>query len=176
MPCDAVDEEAGLHVTAKVQLSAKRSLSSSGQLVTKQAKFEQPHHHTLPSGASAYSPISVDSESSDTVLEIVFNEADSATYCKEHSVNILTCHTAYSGTYCPVSSDRIISSIIVKGLEGIWRLLSCKSHVTYDAIAEEMDNELCKQPELQEFFLTEVQSGGTVYLQAQMNGKTEVAL
>ncbi|XP_065901182.1 uncharacterized protein [Dysidea avara] len=160
MPCDAVDEEAGLHVTAKVQLSAKRSLSSSGQLVTKQAKFEQPHHHTLPSGASAYSPISVDSESSDTVLEIVFNEADSATYCKEHSVNILTCHTAYS----------------VKGLEGIWRLLSCKSHVTYDAIAEEMDNELCKQPELQEFFLTEVQSGGTVYLQAQMNGKTEVAL
>lgn len=50
---------------------------------------------------------------------------------------------------------------MLKGREGIWRLLYCKSHAVYEDIADEMNNDLImsEQPELQGFFLTEVYLG-----------------
>ena len=52
-----------------------------------------------------------------------------------------------------------MQAIVLKGREGIWRLLSCKSHAMYEDIVEEMDGDLSEQPELLGFFLMEVYLG-----------------
>ena len=64
----------------------------------------------------------------------------------------------YTGVYCPISDDKVISSVVVKGRIGIWRLMN-------GDLAEqpELDNflltDLTEQPELHNFFLTELHLG-----------------
>ena len=50
----------------------------------------------------------------------------------------------YIGVYCPISNDKMISSVVVKGRIGIWLL---------------MNGDLAEQPELHNFFLTELHLG-----------------
>ena len=62
----------------------------------------------------------------------------------------------FLGTYCPVVSGKVIPAITVKGREGIWHLDSCNFHSTHDEV---LSDELIEQPELQNYFLTELYSG-----------------
>ena len=59
------------------------------------------------------------------------------------------------GTYCPVVSGKVIPAITVKDREGIWRLGSCKFHAIHEDV---LSDELIEQPELQNYFLTELYS------------------
>ena len=45
-----------------------------------------------------------------------------------------------------------MQSVVLKGREGISRLISCKPHALYEDIADEMDDDLSEQPKLQGFF------------------------
>lgn len=82
----------------------------------------------------------------------MFDETDSTTYSERTSLNLNISHFTFSGSYCPITSDRVVQTIVLKGREGIWHLLSCKPHSMYEEIADEMDIELTEQPELQGFF------------------------
>ncbi|XP_065890569.1 uncharacterized protein [Dysidea avara] len=101
-------------------------------------------------------PIPLDSSQSiEDPMEIYFDETGHTTYC----------------TYCPVVSGKVIPAITVKDREGIWRLGSCKFHAIHEDV---LSDELIEQPELQNYFLTELYSDGVAYLQAQLNTKLEV--
>ena len=72
-------------------------------------------------------------------------------------IMLLNCSHVYTGVYCPISDHKVIASVAVKGRQGIWRLVSGK----YDkqGLLGEMNGDLIEQPELQNFFLTELHSG-----------------
>ena len=53
----------------------------------------------------------------------------------------------------------MIPSVIVKGRQGIWRLLFVKYNCKEEEIVSEMNGDLIEQPERQNFFLTELCSG-----------------
>ena len=110
-----------------------------------------------------YHPISLTSSQNtcDEPLEITFDETESTTYCKRlpFYIDVLCDMYLYVGTYCPITSGKVIPAITAKGREGIWRLMSCKFHSMHEEILDEMENELSEQPELQDFFLMELYSG-----------------
>ena len=68
------------------------------------------------------------------------------------------CSHVYTGVYCPISDDKVIASVAVKGRQGIWRLVFGK-YDKQEEILGEMNGDLIEQPELQNFFLTELHSG-----------------
>jgi len=63
------------------------------------------------------------------------------------------------GTYCPISDNKVLSSVTVKGRQEIWRLLFGKYNCNHEEVLSEMNGDLIEQPENQNFFLTELHSG-----------------
>ena len=64
----------------------------------------------------------------------------------------------YTGVHCQISDDKVMVSVAVKGRQGIWRLVFGKYN-EQEEIFSEMNGDLIEQPELQNFFLTELHSG-----------------
>ena len=69
------------------------------------------------SGATADNPICI--SNAHDPLEIVFDE-----------INVI-----------PYFQVATVQSVVLKGREGIWHLISCKPHALYEDIADEMDDD-----------------------------------
>ena len=53
----------------------------------------------------------------------------------------LNCSLVYTGVYCPISDDKVIASVAVKGRRGIWRLVFGK-YDKQEEILDEMNGDL----------------------------------
>ena len=81
-------------------------------------------------------------------------EGFAACMCMHICMHVEYC--VFIGAYCPIVSGKVIPAVTVKGREGIWRLDSCQFHATDEAVSS---NEFIEQPELHNYFLTELYSG-----------------
>ena len=71
-----------------------------------------------------YSYILLDHNQNSEPLEIVFDDTLSTSYGRYTAVcNLTVTACVQTGTYCPLSGNKVIPSVIVKGRQGIWRLL-----------------------------------------------------
>ena len=107
--------------------------------------------------APSYSNISLDYNQSNKPLEILFDDTISTSYAALCNLTVTAC--VQTGIHCPLSDNKVISSVIVKGRQGIWRLQFGKYNCKEEEIVIEMNGDLIEQPEQQNFFLVELCSG-----------------
>ena len=62
----------------------------------------------------------------------------------------------YIGVYCPTFDGEVIPTVILKGREGIWRLLSGKYNCKHKEVMSDIHDII--EPEQHNFFLTELHS------------------
>lgn len=69
-------------------------------------------------------------------LEISFDDSTSSSF----------------GTYSPMSGNKVVTCVSVKGRGGVWRILTGNYHSPDEDVSKELNEILFEQPESQGFF------------------------